>query len=555
MIVPLVRKELLGSGRHGRYFAVRAGYLALLACIAIPALMRQAERMGDSPVFAASRMGREFVLFFGILQMILVALVAPAMAVGAISVERASGSLDLLHAAGVRPIQLALGKYAGRMAWLLLFLMSGLPLLFAGTLMGGVGLEAIALLFAHSVLAALLGTSLGFLFSGGLRHAVPAMVLSYLVLLALYVGGPLGMVLVDEFVPGVRFRDEHLAWASPIFATSLFTMGEVKSPAVWLTVLPHAAAALLFGLPVLAFLRPGAEERRVRAGADVAGARRRRATGSAVQGNPIAWRDARLARRGAATKILWWVYLLGGSVVLGGSALVMMSSVRPHRELGQIGIFLLVAAGGLMSLVVGSGSVVEERERHSMPLLVLSRLTSADILGGKVWGMLVYLWPAFALPVALSILFYGGWADPTPPVWYGPERLGADMVAIVMTPLLSAAVLYAGGSLGLLFSSFTRRTTTAATLAVSAALVYLVVPPVLYELARMRSIRHVLPVINPLVTVTSVLNEFGRNGGNRWTDGDVVRGMMGLFFMFAGGTAFLVMAWALLSTREEGTGT
>src|SRR3954463_8701185 len=181
MVLAIVRKEILGSGRHGRYYAIRGAYLALLACITIPSLLSAAARLQANP-YAGSHFGKEFTIAFGILQFVLVVLLAPAFSIGTLAGERATGGLDLLHAAGVSPLRIVSGKFTARMAWLGLFIASGLPLFFAGTLMGGAGGESVALLGSHCVLAGALGTAVGFTLSGGMRQSVPALVLAYLIL-------------------------------------------------------------------------------------------------------------------------------------------------------------------------------------------------------------------------------------------------------------------------------------------------------------------------------------------------------------------------------------
>src|SRR5205085_11781874 len=78
VITAILRKEILGSGRHGRYFAVRGAYLLLLSCVTIPAIYSQAKTMLETPTFNASSFGRDFTITFGILQFVLVVLLAPA---------------------------------------------------------------------------------------------------------------------------------------------------------------------------------------------------------------------------------------------------------------------------------------------------------------------------------------------------------------------------------------------------------------------------------------------------------------------------------------------
>ena len=217
MVVAILRKEILGSGRNGRYFAVRAGYLVLLACVALPALSALVGEMERVRNFQTFSRGKEFTLAFGLLQVLLSILLAPALSIGAITSEKASGVLDLLHVAGIRPHEIVLGKLAARMAWIALMVASGMPLLFAGTLMGGAGMELVLLLAAHALVAGAVGAAVGLTVSASLRQAVPAVVAAYSMLVVLYVGP----VVLLAFAPS----PQPFLWVpgklSAVIATSL----------------------------------------------------------------------------------------------------------------------------------------------------------------------------------------------------------------------------------------------------------------------------------------------------------------------------------------------
>ena len=261
MIGAILRKEIRGSGRQGRYFAVRGAYLALLAFVTVPMVVKQAKVMALTPTFDASSFGQKFCLPFGLLQFALVALLAPAFSIGAIASERDTGGLDLLHVAGVRPSQVVIGKYASRMAWLVLFLLSGLPLFFAGTLMGGVGGETIALLMTHALIAAALGTALGMTLSGGLRHTVPALVLAYLGIAVVYLGAPMALAFWVKMTES-QVPDAAWAWSSPFSAIWLFTDGTIPLSTAWHAAIPFAGLATVVALPAVRYARPEVVEPR-----------------------------------------------------------------------------------------------------------------------------------------------------------------------------------------------------------------------------------------------------------------------------------------------------
>ena len=563
MVLAIVRKEILGSGRHARYYAVRGGYLLLLACITIPSLMTAASRLAANP-YGASHFGKDFTIAFGVLQFVLVVLLAPAFSIGSIANERATGGLDLLHAAGIGGVGIVSGKFAARMAWLALFVASGLPLFFAGTLMGGAGAETVALLGAHCFVAGALGTALGFTFSGGMRQTVPALALAYLVLVALYVGVPLALVFYSEGVASSRVPDAWYAWVSPIASVVQFTDGNLPARIAWFSLVPSLGLVGAALLPSVVFASPSSETGS-RSGPAASlpegrndparsGVAARTAWRPKIHGNPIAWRDARAARHGLASHILRISYFVLGLLVVGGSiAAALGRNMRGKawtlativdalqgdnnvRELSRIALFILIGGAALVTLVTASGAIAEERDRRALPLLKLSRLSAGDLVLGKLWGLAVYLWPVTVLPVALAVVFYGV----------------RDPMAVFETMALLGANLVIATGAGLFFSSFSQKAATAAGFALGVALVYTLVPPIVVEFLRVgRTSQRVLIAIDPIISTIEVLDRFGRS--NAWDYGrtDQMLAMGGLVFQSIAGAMLAMVAWRILDAREE----
>lgn len=543
MVLAILRKEILGGGRHGRYYIVRGGYLLLLACVTIPAILYQIERLETAASFASSRLGQEFTIPFGILQFVLVVLLAPALSMNALATERSSGGLELLHVAGVGPVSLIVGKFASRMMWLLLFVFSGLPLFMAGTLMGGVGLETAALLVAHSAVAAAVGTGIGFSLSGGFKQTVPAMVLAYLFLASLYIGPPLGLVFYDEVMSGTHIPDDWYAWSCPIPAIILTSDGSVATWVAWGALVPQAMVAFVFTLPSLFFARPREGMRSLvpERKKDVAHSMtdggmpmETVAWRPKIHGNPIAWRDARAARRALSARILRISYVLVGGLITTGALLATAAKGHRDADFGRIAIFLLVGGAGIVSLVVGSGAIAEERERRSMPLLRLSRLTAFDVLSGKLWGLFVYLWPLAVLPVGTSILFF-----------YDTRWVPA------LVTVTAGVMLFAGAAIGLAFSSLSRRPATAIGLSITFAIVYVVVPPMLVKFGQFHRTENLLYVFDPLLTVVGIVDQFGRNYDGAWSREEFWLSLIGLLFLTVVGVFSLWVSLVALYRREE----
>lgn len=543
MVLAILRKEILGGGRHGRYYVVRGGYLLLLACVTIPAILYQIERLQTSGTFSASRLGQDFMIPFGILQFVLVVLLAPALSMNALATERSSGGLELLTVAGVGPVSLITGKFASRMMWLLLFVFSGLPLFMAGTLMGGVGLETAALLVVHSAVAAAVGTGLGFSLSGAFRQTVPAMVIAYLILGCAYIGPPLSLIFYDEAFSGTRVPSTWFAWSCPIPAIILSADGSLPQWIAWAALVPQLGLAFVLSVPSLFLARPHEGFRSlVPPPSKDAGHSRTADGGSAapaawrprIYGNPIAWRDARAARRALSARILRISYVLVAALVTTGALLAAAAQGHRDADFGRIAIILLVGGAGIVAIVVGSGAIAEERERRSMPLLRLSRLTAFDILLGKLWGLFVYLWPLGILPVLVSIVFFF-------------DSLWVPVLVTVMT----AIVLFCGASVGLAFSAFSRRPATAVGLSITFGIVYIAVPPMLIKYGQFHLTEDLLYVFDPMLTVVGVVVQFGRDYSGAWHREEFWFSLVGLVFLTVVAVLALSGALAVLYRREE----
>lgn len=97
----------------------------------------------------------------GILQCVFIFLLVPVCTASAIAGERERGTLDLLLASPMRPIQIILGKLVADIFIILLFSISSMPILSVGFIFGGVGLKEILLFFFILFLTAFYCSSIG----------------------------------------------------------------------------------------------------------------------------------------------------------------------------------------------------------------------------------------------------------------------------------------------------------------------------------------------------------------------------------------------------------
>ncbi len=559
MILAIVRKEVLGSGRHGRTFAVRAAYIALLTIVTLPILHQHVRRMSQGMTFSASRAGQEFAVAFGIVQYLAVVLIAPALSIGAIARERAEGGLELLAAAGVRPWQVVLGKFSARLVTIALFLLSGAPLLFIGTLMGGIAAEGIALVLAHGFAAGALATAVGLLASGGFRQSVAAFVAAYVLLGAIFLGPPVLLALAD--ITGHVAAD---LWALlvPLASVVMTVTGSMASSSAWIALSLPLALVPLALLPVVRFADPrretaGATPARGKDSDPTPGTPRGRPAsagapatrhgaqhpavrvpeGELIPGNPVAWRDARTSRRGMASRLLRAAYLLVACGALCVPFLIAPAhGLYASNEMGRVTLFLIIGAGGLVALIVGSAAIAEERERRSMALLRLSLLRERELLAGKLAGLGRFLWPMLFLPALIAGVFFGQ----------------QDPLSIAVALAAAGVVLFAGMSVGIAFSAWARRPAVAVGTATGASIVYVVAPLFLLVAFNARLETEVVGLFNPAVMLAELMEEMGRVGDPNRNHEDLYFALSGLGILILASLASLRVAGAHLARREEG---
>ena len=89
----------------------------------------------------SSRFGRSFALAFVVAQLCVMMLLTPAYAAGGISEEKEKKTLVYLLVSDLTSREILLGKFAGRLAFLLGIMFAGLPILALTTLYGGVSIQ------------------------------------------------------------------------------------------------------------------------------------------------------------------------------------------------------------------------------------------------------------------------------------------------------------------------------------------------------------------------------------------------------------------------------
>ncbi len=157
-------------------------------------------------------------------QLSLISLFAPALAAGAISGERERQTFDVLLVSRVSAFGIVWGKLIASLAYLLLIILTALPLFAAVFLFGGIDFEQFALTHLITIATALEIGAVSLFFSALFRRSLPSTVTSYAAAFTIVIGTAVAGFLLS-FIEQVRtgvstasFDAHPLLFGNPIFA-------------------------------------------------------------------------------------------------------------------------------------------------------------------------------------------------------------------------------------------------------------------------------------------------------------------------------------------------
>src|SRR5271163_1665709 len=180
---PVLIRELLVTLRSPRSFVLQLIYVCVLGSLVFfywPA--------GESGACQVSPgVARTLFDLFFLGQFFLVALMAPTFASGSITGEKERKTYELLLASPLRPSTILVGKLLSSLSYLVILIISSLPLMILCYLLGGLLLSEITRSYLVLILAAGTFGLMSVACSSFFRRTSSALVVSYLVILPLAV--------------------------------------------------------------------------------------------------------------------------------------------------------------------------------------------------------------------------------------------------------------------------------------------------------------------------------------------------------------------------------
>lgn len=245
---PVLTRELRASLRNARAFALLALYVALLGAFVTANF--PGDQSLDLQHDGGARANSLFQsIFWG--QIVLILVIIPALATGALAQERERQTLQPLLLTPLSPLQIVWGKAGGVLSLVGLLLIATLPLTSLCFLLGGV--EPGLIIGAYAVVFGLAAFTTGFgLYCSARWHgATRAMLMCYLLLpvAVILVAGlaPFGIIICGFFVIIGLFYAILQGWKRGEKSKAARALGELYGPLVYL-VAPLLIIALLVGM-------------------------------------------------------------------------------------------------------------------------------------------------------------------------------------------------------------------------------------------------------------------------------------------------------------------
>lgn len=274
---PMIRKELRQRMRERRAWIMPSLYLMALGGVVALAYFFSTEEMRAQ--FAQETQGAQVgvAVFFTVAyaQMTLLLLLAPVFSAGSLTIEKEQRTLAGLLTSLLSPFEIWWGKFVSAMLFLILLLVSALPVLSLVFSLGGVGPEELLRATAMTLLVLASVSAIGLYFSSTFRRSVHSTAVSYAAVIALTVLTFVIFILleyhwqavhrnannvVDSSWPGIPLYVRAPLWLNPFCAlTAVFAHDNSRFPDWMISGLVFLALGIIASLLAFRNIRRGGE--------------------------------------------------------------------------------------------------------------------------------------------------------------------------------------------------------------------------------------------------------------------------------------------------------
>lgn len=426
---PIAVRLVQNGSRRSKHLYLRLGYLGVLIAVLLWALVVniRTDQMSFKELASAGATSFQAIAY---LQIGLICILAPVFMAGAIAQEADPRTWDILLSTPMSASEIVLGNLLGRLFFILALLSASLPLFAITQYFGGVPGSTIMASYAIAACAAAVVGSVAVALSVSRvvgKRAVFAFYVAVVSFIALtwacdsVLGGGNTVTAFTALNPFLSLRalldptgyaamspEAAVGWQRWFLAAPVQTFCSLSGLLCLLTI---SASVITVRVGGIAGVTSSSRDLnavpwyRKAFGFGAANAETRSA--KAVWTNPISWREAASRNATFGRTLSRWGFVAVG--VLWAASLVLMlhmgwmlpatfRTIQVFTVTGELVVITLVAIN------MSATSVSREREDGTLDLLLTTPITPQQYLTGKLRGMLYYLLPMLAVPIATLII-------------------------------------------------------------------------------------------------------------------------------------------------------
>ena len=461
---PVLQRELLVNLRMHRAFILLFVYIALLGMVVFAAWpsdtrLDLTEGGRHSQSEGAGPPGTRLVNMFFLGQYILMALMTPSFAAGAIAGEKERKTYEMLLASPMRPTAIVVGKLLASLSHLAVLVFASLPIVMLCLPLGGMSLWEVFATYVAMAASVVTFGMISLSASSIFTRTVASLLVSYMIILPLAM---MGVLLYSIFETAPFFR-----------LAMLFVFFPAACAVVWVILMQATAARLMHPPDV------GSDAKEV---IDV-DEEQREAVGMVIRSdqfpdklfappkrtdlmedgaNPVYDKEMRSELFSQGTLMLRLVIQL--SMILALPLMALFLYIMPQMAPWYAGYVLLFNM--LVGPVFSAGAITSERERQTLELLLTTTLSPWQILSAKLYSSLRI---SCVLTSFLVWPFFLAWI--LPPWTYLQDT--ATMVGYVAIIVMSSITT---GTLGFFCSVWFQKTSISTMTAYMAVVILFAVP-------------------------------------------------------------------------------
>ena len=397
---PLLRKELAEQAARRRTYIIRMLYAVLLGGLFALFYYGMVEDAGGD-LLRILGSGREVFEMLVALQFAGIYVFLPGMTASVLAGEKERDSLSLLLVTDLRPWEIVLEKYAGRLVPMFTFLLLGLPFLAIAYSFGGITSDYLLSGAYLLALTSLQVGAFGVMLSAFSRTTAQAFIGTYVLGVLFYFATAILYVLA-ELSPfgGPSWGEEEVFAVIPIYVFANY--GRSSFGRVLVASIPIVASTVVFLVLARVFLlrRAFVRGRGVVLTAfqrlDVFWHRVNRLTGGIVLVRdrdtlpgkaPILWREVNRRSLGKTSHLVRIACILGIPIAVVASGTLVFGFARGSDAAFLTALlFPLWAIAALTIAISSATSVASERVNQTLDVLLASPMTGPEIMLQKAHG-------------------------------------------------------------------------------------------------------------------------------------------------------------------------